>query len=145
MPGRRIGPPGARRPGFLSARGSAMIETAIAFPVILTLTLGAIQFGHVAYKTVVINSAAAAVAREVAVCNLSLSACRTAADQTGAEVLELGGMDPASFPISHRSVSSSTGIYDQVRIEGAHAFMVPFVRSYAITLVGESRMRRERR
>ena len=145
MPGLRNGPARARRPRFLSERGSAMIETAIALPVILTLTLGAIQFGYFAYKTVVINSAATAVAREVAVCNRSLGACRTAADRTGAELLELGGMDPADFPITHSSVSSSSGIYDQVRIEGAHAFMVPFVGDYAITLVGESRMRRERR
>ena len=121
-----------------------MIETAIAFPVVLMLTLGAIQFGYVAYKTVVINSAAAAVAREVAVCNLSLGACRTAADQTGGDLLKLGGMDPARFPITHSSGSSSTGSYDQVRIEGSHSLIVPFVGSYTITLVGESRMRRER-
>ena len=130
------------RAGPRDSRGAAMIETAIALPVLLMLLFGAIEFGFALYRYVVINSVAAEVARTVAVCPPTQLSCQAvAAVERGREVLKLGVMDPADFAITVTTTGDS--IVVTVARTSNYTLVIPFMPSVDFPFTAESRMRKE--
>ena len=137
--------PAARRPGPRDSRGAAMLETAIALPVVLMLTFAAIEFGFVLYRHVVIHSTAAEVARIVAICPPTDMTCQPGAAEVqvrARELLTFAVMDPAEFAIT---VTEAGGmIRVRVALNRPYRMVVPFLPEVAgFAFHAESRMRKE--
>ena len=108
-------------------QGSAIVEVAIMFPVILALVVGFIMFTLAVRTDTVLQTAAREAAREYAVTHNAASAREKARKE-----LSLGGIDHKRTVITIDTV----GYEKRVSIEMLYPIYVPLAGGYSPTLKG---------
>jgi Flp pilus assembly protein TadG len=111
-------------------RGSAVVEVAVIFPLVIALTFGFIFFNFAVREHTVLQVAAREAAREY-----SISNNQTRAINTAKEEVSIGGIDPNLVTVSTKADGSRR--YAMVRLE--RNIKIPFIQDiYQNRMKGEA-------
>jgi hypothetical protein len=110
-------------------KGSAIVEVAIMFPIILMLVFGFIMFTHAVRINTVLQVAAREGARDYAKTHNQARAVEKVKDE-----LSMAGIDPSDVDID----ISVNGQERRVRVKLPYPVFVPFAGEYGLSLKGDA-------
>jgi len=115
-------------------RGSAIVEVAIMFPIILMLVFGFIMFTHAVRINTVLEVAAREGARDYAKTHNKTQTIKKVKDE-----LSIGGISPGDASIK----ISENGQERRVTVELSYPIYVPFAGEYGLRLKGDASFYKE--
>ncbi len=122
------------------SRGQSTVEAVIVVPLVLVPVLfGVVTFGQLEHTRLVLDSAAAAGARQAAVDGQDDQAVR---DRIALELSD-GGLDPATVSVSVTPAIAAWGEPIHVRLSIAAQAAIPFLGSWAVPMSSDFTTRSE--